>query len=118
MSYSPEFREFVVKKIISGMPRSEAISFFNISRDSAYRWLKEYAKTGSFSDKKRKEYKPKKISSSALMNEINTNPDATLEEISEKFLCSQVAVWKRLKKLGITRKKNDPIRRAKRGKKA
>ena len=52
------------------------------------------------------------------MDEINSTPDATLEEISEKFLCSQVAVWKRLKKLGITRKKNDPIRRAKRGKKA
>ena len=105
MSYSPDFREFVVKKINSGMPRSEAISFFNISRDSVYRWLKEHAKTGSFSDKKRKAYKPKKICAAALMDERNSAPDATLEEISEKFLCSQVAVWKRLKKLGITRKK-------------
>ena len=118
MSYSPDFREFVVKKIISGMPRSEAVSFFNISHDSAYRWLKEYTKTGSFSDKKRKEYKPKKICTAALIDEINSTPDATLEELSEKFLCSQVAVWKRLKKLGITRKKNNTIRGAKRGKKA
>ena len=52
MSYSPDFRVFVVKKINSGMTRSEAVKFFNISRDSIYRWLKEYAKTGRIVDKK------------------------------------------------------------------
>jgi len=118
MSYSPDFREFVVKKILSGMPRSEAISFFNISRDSVYRWHKKHSETGSFSDKARKDYKPRKICDADLVAEINSSPDATLEEISKKFLCSQVAVWKRLKKLGITRKKNDTIRGAKRRKKA
>lgn len=117
MSYSPDFRAFVVKKIHSGMSRSEAVEFFNISLDSVYRWLKEYAATGSFLEKKRKEYKPKKICKQALIDEINSNPDATLEEISEIFLCSQVAVWKRLKTLGITRKKNHTLRGTKRGKK-
>lgn len=87
------------------MSRSEAIEFFEISRDSLYKWLKEYSDTGSFLVKKRKEYKPKKISKQALMDEINISPDSTLEEISHKFSCSQVAVWKRLKTLGITRKK-------------
>jgi transposase len=113
MSYSPDFREFVVKKIVSGMSRSEASKFFNISRDSVYRWSKEHTETGSFTVKKRKEYKPRKISKLALIDEINTVPDATLEEISKKFSCSQVAVWKRLQTLGITRKKNYSIRRTK-----
>jgi transposase len=113
MSYSQEFRGFVVKKIVSGMSRSEAVSFFNISADSVYRWLKEYKETGCISIKKRKEYRPKKISKQALIDEINSAPDATLEEISKKFLCSQVAVWKRLKTLGITRKKNNTLLRAK-----
>jgi transposase len=57
MSYSPSFREFVVKKVASGMSRSEAMEFFNISRDSLYRWCKDYAETGRVLDKKRKEYK-------------------------------------------------------------
>jgi transposase len=113
MSYGPDFREFVVKKIVSGMSRSEAVKFFNISLDSVYRWVKEYSETGSFSVKKRKEYKPKKISKQALIDEMNATPDATLEEISKKFSCSQVAVWKRLKLLGFTRKKNNSVRRTK-----
>ena len=110
MSYSVDFREFVVKKVSDGMPKSEAIQFFNIGRDTLYRWLRKHTKTGSLVDKKRKDYKPKKIDSERLLAEIEKTPDATLEELSQQFFCSQVAVWKRLKKLGITRKKNYPIR--------
>ena len=113
MSYSVEFREFVVNKVNCGMPKSEAIQFFNISHDTLYKWLKKHATTGSLADKKRKEYKTRKIDSQRLLLEIEKSPDATLEEISQHFFCSQVAVWKRLKKLSITRKKNLPICRKK-----
>jgi transposase len=113
MSYSQDFREFVVGKIHAGMPRSDAIDFFNVSRDSIHKWLKKSAETGNVIDKKRKEYKPKKIISQILMEELSKTPDATLQELSEHFSCSKNAIWKRLKKLDITRKKNHAIRRAK-----
>jgi len=110
MSYSVDFREFVVKKVHDGMSKSEAVEFFNIGHDTLYRWLKKHAEIGNLADKERKSYKSKKICSQRLLEKIEESPDATLEEISQQFLCSQVAVWKRLKKLGITRKKNHAIR--------
>jgi len=110
MAYSQEFREFVVSKIHAGMSRSEAVSFFSIHRNTISEWLKKYAKTGNLSDKKRKEYKPKKICPQMLLEELDKKPDATLLELSQHFSCSQNSVWQRLKNLGITRKKNHTIR--------
>lgn len=116
MSYSPEFRTFVVKKIHSGMSRSDAVEFFNISLDSISKWLKKYEETGGVYDKERKAYKPRKIDSQKLLDEINASPDATLQELSEKFECWPHAIFYHLKKLGITRKKNHTLRGTKRGK--
>ena len=113
MSYTPEFRKFVVKKVHDGMSHSEAVSFFEISRDSLYRWLKKYSETGDVLDAPRKEYKVRKIDSQRLLEEIEKCPDATLEELAEKFNCWPHAIFRRLKKLGITRKKNHALRRAK-----
>lgn len=110
MSYSLDFKELVVKKIHDGMPRSEALEFFNISRDSAYRWLKKHAEIGSLVDKKRKSYKPKKIDPALLRAAFDKNPDATLEEISTQFNCWPQSIHKRCVKLGITRKKNYALR--------
>ena len=111
MSYSVDFREFVVKKVHAGMSKSEAVKFFNIGHDTLYRWLKMHEETGSLTDRKRKTYKPQKIDSQTLLAEIERSPDATLEELAQRFSCSQVAVWKRLKNLGVTRKKNHVVRR-------
>lgn len=117
MAYSQEFREFVVSKVQSGMSRSEAVSFFKIHRNSLTNWLQKYEKTGNVSDKIRKEYKPKKICPQRLLEELDKTPDATLGELSQHFSCSQNSVWQRLKNLGITRKKNQALCRAKRRKK-
>ena len=118
MSYSQEFREFVVGKIHGGMSRSSAMDFFNISRDSVYKWMKKHKETGSVLDIKRKQYKTRKISSQRLLEEIETRSDATLQELAEHFSCTHVAVWRRLKNLKITRKKNHTLCREKRRKKA
>lgn len=113
MSYSQDFRELVVKKIQNGMPRSEAEKIFNISRDSVFRWLQKHSKTGKLSDSKRKPYKPRKIDPELLKTAFEKTPDATLEEISKQFNCWPQAIHKRCRKLNITRKKNNTIRRAK-----
>jgi transposase len=105
MSYSQDFREFVVSKVLGGMPRSEAQRFFNISRDSLYKWLKKYGETGEVSTAPRKEYKVRKISSQALIELLNSRPDATLAELAEHFNCWPQSIHKRCVKLGITRKK-------------
>jgi transposase len=105
MSYSQDFREFVVSKVLGGMPRSEAQRFFNISRDSLYKWLKKYGETGEVSTARRKEYKVRKISSQALLELLNSRPDATLAELAKHFNCWPQSIHKRCVKLGITRKK-------------
>ena len=118
MSYSVDFRDIVVKKIHAGMSRSDAMEFFNISRDSIYRWLKMEKKSGGISASSHKTRKPRKIDPSLLRAAFDESPDATLEEISTQFNCWPQSIHKRCVKLGITRKKNDSLLGAKRGKKA
>ena len=113
MSYSSDFRELVVNKIHEGMPRSQASKFFNISRDSIYKWLKKHAETGSLANKERKQHKPKKIDPQRLLERIEASPDATLEELAQEFGCWPQSIQKRCINLGITRKKNHAIRRKK-----
>ena len=49
--------------------------------------------------------KPRKLPPDELIRYIDEHPDAFLEEIGDHFGCSDEAVRKALKKLGITRKK-------------
>ena len=118
MSYSDDFRACVLRNIESGMSWDTACEVFSISRHSIHNWLKKYKNTGLFSDAPRKAYKPKKIDPALLKAAFDKDPDATLEEISIQFNCWPQSIHKRCVKLGITRKKNNTIRRAKRGKKA
>lgn len=117
MSYSLDFRRNVVINIESGMSWDDALTIFKISRYSLARWLRLYRTTGDVLDVPRGIYKAKKIPSNNLLSILASHPDLTLEELSIKFSCSKVAIWKRCKSLGITRKKNHTISR-KRSKKA
>ena len=87
------------------MSPTEAMKFFNLSRDSVYRWLKKHKQTGVVLDEKRKPYKPRKIDPVILREAFEKNPDATLEEIAQQFNCWPQSIHKRYVKLGITRKK-------------
>jgi transposase len=49
--------------------------------------------------------KARKLESEALIKYVKEHPDAYLKEIAEHFGCVVSAVYQRLKKLGITRKK-------------
>lgn len=50
-------------------------------------------------------YKVRKIDSQALLRALEKTSDATLKELAHDFNCRPSAIHKRLKKLGITRKK-------------
>ena len=105
MAYGVDFRDCVIRNIESGMSWRDAAKTFNISTGSISKWLNNLSRTGNVTDVARKEYKPKKINSEMLLEELNKAPDATLQELSTHFSCSENSIWKRLKKLGITRKK-------------
>jgi transposase len=46
-AYSQDLREKAIAAIDRGVPKSEVITMFNISRDSVERWLKRRSETGS-----------------------------------------------------------------------
>ena len=117
MSYSNDFRECVLRNISLGMPWRQAAKTFGISSGSITKWLNNKRENGMVSDIQRKPYKARKIDPDLLKAAFEETPDATLEEISLQFNCWPQSIHKRCEKLGITRKKNDAIRRAKRRKK-
>lgn len=110
--YSEDFRHLVVKKFLGGMSRGEVLSFFDIGYDTLTRWVKQYKEAGDLSPKICHRYRSKKVSDDALLAYVKKYSDATLEEIAGHFNVSIGLVFYRLKKLGITRKKNHAIRGA------
>lgn len=109
--YSKDFRECVVQNVNNGMPRKEALSIFKISSDTLTRWLRWHRNGKGLATQIRDRYKSKKLSDKELLLHIKANEDSTLEEIAEHFGMSIHAIWYRLNKLNITRKKNHAIRR-------
>jgi len=76
------------------------------------RWVKLFREKGTLEDAPRRApYKVRKIDSKELFAMIEKNSDATLKELAKEFGCWPSAIERRLKKLGITRKKNHPLRR-------
>ena len=117
MAYSLDFRACVINNIDNGMTWDNAMSVFSVSRGTIAKWYNNFKQHGNFADLPRKEYKPKKIPPSLLIEAINKNPDATLNELGDQFGCWGQSIHKRCVKLGITRKKNHAVSGAKRGKK-
>jgi putative transposase len=118
VSYSLDFRKIVVDNIDSGMGWEEAVKTFSISRHTLSRWLTKHHQGDSLEDAKRKPYKVRKIDSSKLLALLEKTPDATLHELAAEFDCWPHAIHRRLASLGISRKKNQAVRRKKREKEA
>lgn len=110
MAYSVDFRRCVLENLESGKTWDEVVTIFSISRDTLSRWVNLYKEKGTLEDNPRTPYKVRKIDSQALVQALEKTPDATLKELAEEFDCWPHAIHRRLKKLGITRKKNHPIR--------
>lgn len=118
MSYSIDFRKCVIRNISAGMSWIDAVKTFGISSGTIAKWIHNLSETGKIIDAPRKPYKPRKIDPDLLRAAFDKTPDATLEEIAVQFNCWPQSIHKRCVKLGITRKKNHPLRGEKRGKKA
>ena len=107
MSYSVDLREKVMEYRATHSIRKTA-EIFGVSVSAIQDWEKIQQETGKL-DKKPLERKWRKIDPEKLRAYIAEHPDAFLEEIAEAFECSGEAIRLALKKLKITRKKNDEI---------
>jgi transposase len=102
-AYSIDLRERIVEFVRSGGKKTEAARRFNVGRETVYRFL-GLAKAGSLAPKPQPGRRPK-VAADALRQDLDARPDATLEERGKTFGVTHVAIWKRLRKLGITLKK-------------
>lgn len=117
MSYGSDFRLCVVRNIFSGMSWDEATRIFGVSRNSIGRWCQNFKATGAIDDRGRRPHKPRKVDKEQLVALIERDADATLCELAEHFKVAHSVVDYHLRKLGIMRKKNHAVRRARRAKK-
>lgn len=113
MGYSLDFRKAVVENIESGKTWDEVIKIFSISRQTLNLWLKKHRSGEGLEVAPRPDYKVRKIDSQKLIKLLEKSPEATLEELAREFDCWPSAIRRRLVKLGITRKKNNALRRTK-----
>jgi transposase len=94
--------------IDDGHTIKETSEVFKIGTTTIKEWKKLRAETGSLNTRPH-ERKNTKIDSDRLVSYINEHPDSYLFEIAEVFNCTAQAVFYALKRLGITRKKNDKL---------
>ena len=106
MRYSQDVRKKAVEYVLKGNSRRKTAKIFQVNHETIGERVKKYKETGEIKDREIKR-KPKKIDPEKPEKYIEEHPDAYLREIAQVFNCTPVAVHNRLKKLGITRKKQN-----------
>ena len=104
-AYSIDLRERIVKSVKHGASKAEAARGFDVSYKTVQRYCKA-EEGGSLAPKPHGGGRRKAFSSERLEREVAGNRDLTLEAYAERLGVSHVAVWRRLRQLGITLKKN------------
>jgi len=115
--YSKDMRIAVLRCVEEGKRHSEIVEFFGISLKTLSNWLRLNKENASLLPNRRNSYSCSQRLRESLLHEINSHSDIMLEELSKKYRRSISTIHYHLKKLSITRKKNDFIQRARRGKK-
>lgn len=106
MSYDIRFRRRALEYWNDGHSKRETAEVFKLSTFTLQQWKNRLNETGDLKPKERcKTWK--KIEPAKLKEYIAQHPDAYLKEIGEAFGCSDVAILKALKRLRISRKKNN-----------
>jgi len=113
MSYEIKYRRRALEYWNDGHTKMETATVFKVNPDTLQNWKKQLKETGTLEPKKRRETW-RKINPEKLKDYVKEHPDAYLREIAEEFGCSDVAILKALKRLKISRKKNDALQGSKR----
>jgi transposase len=99
-----ELRERIVSFVEEGGTKVDAAAHFNVGRRTVYRYL-DAARSGDLAPRPRPGRK-KRFTDARLRQEVKSRPSATLGEHGRTLGVSRNAIWKRLRKLAITLKKN------------
>ena len=110
MAYSVDSREMVIAYMNNGHTEEETKRELGVSVSSMTKWRNMLRETGSLEDKEAQR-KPRKLPNEELKGYIAAHPDAYFTEIGAHFNCSDEAVRKACKRLGITRKKKTKLYR-------
>ena len=110
MSYDKKFRQRALEYWESGHSKQETAAVFKVNPSTLQKWKSRLKETGTLNPKERRETW-RKIDPSKLEAFVAENPDSYLREIAEEFGCSDVAIIKALRRLKISRKKNDSLPR-------
>lgn len=109
---SDDLRKRVVEARLSGMSVREVCAIFSVDDNSVYNWVNRYRKTGSYSSFRRGGVKPCTIKDDEKFRIfVEANAYCTLKQLSEKWddEVSVFALSRKLRKLGITRKKRPTV---------
>lgn len=110
MSYEIKYRERVISYLAEGHSYRETAEIFKVSTFTLQAWKSQLNETGTLAPKKRKETW-RKIDPDKLRKYVAEHPDAYQHEIAETFGVRLYAIQQALKRLKITRKKNNTLQR-------
>lgn len=106
MVYSKDLRQRVVEAVREkGLTKAEVARMFKVSRWCVVHWLR----LKDLTPKKTGPQKATKLDSAELLQSVEASPDATLRERAKDRNVTPQAVFYALKRLNITRKKNDRL---------
>jgi len=114
MQYSEKFRKEVMEYIDRSCSQDYVAKLFNISSKTVWNWVKQRKELGHLKPKQTTERRHRKLPKEELIQYVKDHPDAYIREIAAHFKCGKTSVQNRLKKLGISRKKNSSVQRARR----
>ena len=104
MRYDNKYKLRAIEYHEEGNTIRQAAKVFKISPNTLNTWLKQYREKGAFESKPRV-YNHGKLDKQTMLEYLEARPDAYQYEMAEHFGVTQAAIWKALKRFGITRKK-------------
>lgn len=116
MYYHPEaLRKRVVSYVEEGRGTVvEASKLYKVSFKSIYNWIKQKKEQGTLRPNKPSPSRHRKIDKEKLKKYVQEHPDHYLREIGAVFGVSSAAIFKALKAMKITFKKNSTLQRKRR----
>jgi transposase len=103
-AYSEDLRIKVINYLESGHTQEETSALFGVCKRSIVSWLKLKETTGSLKAVSTPRT-PHKLHDKDVLEYVKSHADAYLREIGAYFKCCNAAIYKALKRLGVTRKK-------------
>ena len=109
MRCSPDLRKRIIELVKGGGSKVEAARRFQVSRASLYGWV---GAPNGLSFRRPGPRGPRRLDWEALRLDVEQRPDRTQKERARQFGVSRHCVWHALRKMRLSRKKNDRIRGA------